>query len=87
MADMNDIEPGALVAPRREGFSDIEVARLIGRVLTNAANTLGLAYNNDTHPQALCEQIIVASQGGSLDPESYRTVWEIMRLIFRPAIH
>src|SRR5258708_4971476 len=85
MTEADDIEPGVIV-PKNEDFSDIEIARMIGRVLTNAANQLGLAFNNDTHPQTLCEQIILASQGGALDPGTYRTVWEIVRLIFKPSI-
>jgi len=83
---IDNVPPGQMVA-RQDGFTDIEIARMIGRVLTNAAKTLGLAYGNDTHPQTLCEEIIVASQGGALDAGTYRTVWEIMRLIFELAIH
>jgi hypothetical protein len=84
--DIDDIAPGMIV-PQQGDMTDLEIARAIGRVLTLAAKHLGLEFNNDTHAQTLCEQIILASQGGALDAGAYRTVWEIMRLIFSPSIH
>jgi hypothetical protein len=84
MADMDDIEPG-VVAPR-DDFSDIEVARLIGRVMTNAAKTLGIDYQNMRFDE-LGERILWDAQGGKLDPESYAVVWLIVRDIFKAVIH
>ena len=46
----------AAVAAPRQGFTDIEAARLIGRVLFNAARTLGVEYDRNTRLQVLCER-------------------------------
>jgi hypothetical protein len=77
MDEIDNVEPGVVVASR-EGFTDLEIARMIGRVLTNAANTLGLAHDGDTHLQDLCGRIIVASQRGGIDSTSYWLAWTVL---------
>ena len=77
MADMDEFN--AAVAAPQQGFTDIEAARLIGRVLFNAARTLGVEYDRNTRLQVLCERIIKAAQRGGIDAESYRLAWMMMR--------
>jgi len=57
---------------------DIVAARLIGRVLFNAARTLGIEHK-EMGLQQLCERIVMAAQRGGLDPLSYQVVWTMMR--------
>ena len=68
---MDDFVPAAPKA----GLTDIEAARLIGRVLTNAARRLGVEHGRNIPLRTLCERIIMAAQHGGLDAESYRLAW------------
>ena len=61
---------------------DIEVARLVGRVVTLAARTLGVEYDASAGLQDFLDRIIVAAQRGGLDPQAYRLVW-MMRSWYR----
>jgi len=67
------------VAPPQQRLTDIEAARPIGRVLLNAARTLGIEHDRNTRIEAFCERIIRAAQDGRLDPESYALAWMMNR--------
>jgi hypothetical protein len=69
----------AAAAAPQQRVPDIEVARLIGRALVNAARTLGVDYRN-MRLQQLCDQTIKAAQGGGLDVDSYRLAWMMRRM-------
>ena len=63
-----------------EAASDIVAARLIGRVLFNAARTLGVEYDSNTPIESLCGRIIMAAQRGGIDADSYRLAWMMRRV-------
>lgn len=73
------VEFDAAAAASQQRVPDIVSARLIGRVLVNAARTLGIDYRNMRLPQ-LGEQIIKTAQGGGLDADSYRLAWLMRRM-------
>jgi predicted YcjX-like family ATPase len=77
MAGMDEFD--ATVAAAQQGFTDIEAARLIGRVLFNAARALCVEYDRNTRLQVLCERIIKAAQRWGIDAESYRLASMMMR--------
>jgi hypothetical protein len=56
-----------------ERKQDIEHARLIGRVLSLAAQRLGLPCDKDLRP--VCDGIIGAARDGRADPLEYRIAY------------
>ncbi len=78
MDDGGEIEHLELASVPPERTSDIELARLIGRVLTNAARTLNIPHHKDMGLEALCRAIAERAQGGRLDPLSYRVAWMML---------
>ena len=70
----------------------IEAARTIGRVFTLAARDVGVALDwsryrdggdgNESDLRANIDAIIMAAQGGKLNPGLYFCVWELRRLLF-----
>jgi hypothetical protein len=67
-------------AAAADGPTNIEVARLICRLLDVTAQQLGIPYD-DVDFAGLCERIIAAAQGGKLDPGLYRAIWQIRALL------
>jgi hypothetical protein len=67
----------AAAAATREGFSDIEVARLVCQVLRLAAEKLGLNCESEGHGlRELCGRLVAASRHtGKLIPFEYRLAW------------
>jgi hypothetical protein len=59
------------VEPDRK--TDIEIARLIGRVLSLAARRLGVPQGDNL--RLLCDGLLAAARDGRLDPLEYRLAY------------
>jgi hypothetical protein len=56
--------------------TDIDLARLIGRVLGLAARKVGIEKAHELGVPELCERLVTAAQdGGRLDPTEYRLAY------------
>jgi hypothetical protein len=73
---MNDDASAPALAPvtHRE-FTDIEIARMLGRVITLAARQLNLPFSADVRLDDQCRAILMAARGGKLSPDAYRLLW------------
>jgi hypothetical protein len=78
-----DHDDSSIAVPKSvfdEPVSDIVAARLIGRVLFNAARTLGVECDSNTPIESRCGRIIMAAQRGGIDADSYRLAWMMRRV-------
>jgi hypothetical protein len=71
-------EPAGAAA-RPEAWTNIELARRIGHMLTTAAEKVGVSYDALGYDfEGLAGQVVAAAQtGGKLRPGNYRAVWRI----------
>jgi hypothetical protein len=74
---MMDDAPVAAPVAQRE-FSDIEIARMLGRVLTLAARRLDLPIGKEVGLDTLGRAILQAARAGGLEPDAYRIVWWVL---------
>ncbi len=78
-------ELDAVSASRRASSDDIVAARLIGRVVEQAAEKVGVEYPDRGGLDAYLQRILAAAHRGKLDPVSYRVVWTLAHAPTRAA--
>jgi hypothetical protein len=78
MTDGSDLEPSAPPLPRQDVLSDLQIARMLGRVLTLAAGRLNIPFGREVGLDDLCRAILMSARAGGLEPDAYRIIYWIL---------
>jgi hypothetical protein len=73
LSEVSERRTARAAAAADGGFTNIEAARIIGRVILLAAEKLGIRDPVDLDD--LLQRILAGARHGGLDPLAYRVVW------------
>jgi hypothetical protein len=77
LAEISERRATQAATAAHDGPTNTEAARLIARVLSNAARKLGISEFAGL--DELCQLILARAHAGGLDPASYRIAWTLSR--------
>jgi hypothetical protein len=64
--------------PRQDVLTDLQLARMLARVIVLAARRLELPFDKEVGLDTLCRAILQAARAGGLDAGTYRLIWWVL---------